>query len=462
MYLERFYDDDLAQASYVIGSEAAGEAIVVDPRRDVHVYVEAARAKKLRIVAVTETHVHADFLSGTRELAAVTDADLYLSAEGGPDWRYRFDHLPLHHGDVIEIGEIRLEALHTPGHTPEHLSFLVTDGARGEEPGYLISGDFLFVGDVGRPDLLDEAAGYVDTRFEGARRLRRSLIDLLDRVKDHVTIWPGHGAGSACGKSLAAVPSSTVGYERLTAWWAGLLDDEKAFVDELLAGQPDAPTYFGRMKRLNRDGPPLLGEREPIQRLAAGDVAGRVNRDLILFDTRPLAEQRTGTVPGALSVPGGGSFATYAAYAVDPDADPRPIVLIARDQPHAERLRERLSYVGLDHVAGYMTDLTGLQLRTVPLQPAAQARDRRDVTFLDVRSAEEYAAGAAPGALRIPAGQVLERIAEVPKVRPVIVYCQGGGRAAVAASLLRNRGFPAVIELTDSEGAWSKEAEPAA
>lgn len=455
MYLERFYDEDLAQASYIIGSEAAGEAIVVDPRRDVHVYQNASRAKRLRIVAVTETHVHADYLSGARELAAATGADLYLSGEGGPDWRYRFDHRPLHHGDVIEIGEVRLEALHTPGHTPEHLSFLVTDGARGEEPGYLLSGDFVFVGDLGRPDLLDEAAGLVDTRFEGARQTRRSLLALLDRVKDHVTIWPGHGAGSACGKSLAAVPSSTVGYERLTSWWAGPLNDEDAFVDELLSGQPDAPSYFGRMKRLNVQGPPVLGERQPLRRIEPSEIAGKVNRELILLDTRPLAEQRTGSVPGALSVPGGSSFATYAAYALDPEADSRPIVVIARDQQHAERLRERLSYVGVDDVLGYVSDLSGLDLRQVPMQPASEARTRSDVTFLDVRTADEHARGAAPGALRIHVGQVLERIAEVPKGRPLVVYCEGGGRAAVAASLLRNRGFAEVIELTGSKGAWA-------
>ncbi|HLV11882.1 MAG TPA: MBL fold metallo-hydrolase, partial [Trueperaceae bacterium] len=156
MYLERFYDDDLAQASYLVGSERTGEAIVVDPRRDVHVYLEAAAARKLRIVAVTETHVHADYLSGSRELAQAAGADLYLSAEGGADWRYRFDHLPLHDGDVIEVGDVTLTAMHTPGHTPEHLSFLVTDLARSEEPAFLLSGDFVFVGDVGRPDLLDE------------------------------------------------------------------------------------------------------------------------------------------------------------------------------------------------------------------------------------------------------------------------------------------------------------------
>ncbi len=461
MYLERFYDDDLAQASYIIGSESAGEAIVVDPRRDVHVYIQAATAKKLKIVAVTETHVHADYLSGSRELAAQAGADLYLSAEGGPDWRYRFDHRPLHHGDVIEVGEVRIEVMHTPGHTPEHISFLVTDGARGDEPGYLLSGDFVFVGDLGRPDLLDEAAGYRDTRFEGARQTQRSLVELLRSVKDHVTLYPGHGAGSACGKSLAAVPSSTVGYERLTSWWAGLLDDEQRFAAELLSGQPDAPTYFGRMKRLNRDGPPLLGGRAPLEKLTAADVSGRVNRDLILLDTRPLAEQRLGTVPGALSVPGGGSFATYAAYAIDPEVDTRPIVLLAHDQAHAERLRERLSYVGLDDVIGYVSDLGGLDLRPVPLQPAADARTRRDVAFLDVRTADEYGHGAAPGAQRIHVGQVLARIAEVPKGRPVVVYCQGGGRAAVAASVLRNRGFAEVIELTGSDGAFEAVAETA-
>ncbi len=455
MYLERFYDEDLAQASYLIGSERSGEAVVVDPRRDVHVYLAAAAAKRLRIVAVTDTHVHADYLSGARELAAAAGADLYLSAEGGPEWRYRFDHLPLHDGDVIEVGEVSLTALHTPGHTPEHLSFLVTDGAHGQ-PGYLLSGDFLFAGDVGRPDLLDEAAGYQDTKYEGARQLRRSLRRLVSEVGDHVAVWPGHGAGSACGKSLAGVPSTTVGYERLTAWWAGLLEDEEAFTRELLTGQPDAPSYFGRMKRVNRDGPPVLGQRAPLQRLEAADLAGRVNRDLVLIDTRPLAEQRRGVVPGSLSVPGGGSFATYAAYAIDPDTERRPLVLLARDQAHAERLRERLAYVGVDDVMGYVTDLEGLTTRPVPMVSPDEARGRAgELAFLDVRTAQEHATGAAPGAVRIHAGQVLKRIAEVPKGRELVVYCHGGGRAAVVASLLRSRGFGDVVELSDSEGAWA-------
>jgi len=454
MILERFYDEDLAQASYLIGSEKTGEAIVVDPRRDVHVYLEAAKAKKLTIVAVTDTHIHADYLSGARELASAAGADLYLSAEGGPEWTYRFDHLPLHDGDVIEVGDVTLTALHTPGHTPEHVSFLVAEGDPGR-PAYLLSGDFVFAGDVGRPDLLDEAAGYQGTKYEGARQLRQSLKRLLAEVPEHVAVWPGHGAGSACGKQLAGVPCSTLGYERLTAWWSGLLDDEEAFTRELLTGQPDAPSYFGRMKRVNRDGPPVLGQRPPLPRLASADLAGRVNRDLVLIDTRPLAEQRRGAVPGSLSVPGGGSFATYAAYAIDPDTEKRPLVLLARDQAHAERLRERLTYVGIDDVMGFVTELDGLPTRPVPLLTLAEAKARAgELAFLDVRTAQEHATGAAPGAVNIHAGQVLRRIAEVPKGRELVVYCHGGGRAAVVASLLRSRGFGDVVELSDSEGAW--------
>lgn len=455
MILERFYDEDLAQASYLIGSDKTHEAVVVDPRRDVHVYIKAATAKKLRIVAVTDTHVHADYLSGARELAAATGADLYLSAEGGPEWRYRFDHLPLHDGDVIEVGDVTLTALHTPGHTPEHLAFLVAEGEHGQ-PAMLLSGDFVFAGDVGRPDLLDEAAGYKDTKYEGARQLRQSLQRLLAEVKDHVAVWPGHGAGSACGKALAAVPSSTVGYERLTAWWSHFLDDEEAFTRELLTGQPDAPSYFGRMKRVNRDGPPVLGERPPLERLASSELAGRVNRDVVLVDTRPLAEQRRGSVPGALSVPGGGSFATYAAYVIDPESERRPLVLFARDQAHAERLRERLTYVGIDDVMGYVTELDALPTRPIPMLDPAEAKARAsELAFLDVRTADEYAAGAAPGAVRIHAGQVLGRLADVPKGRELMVYCHSGGRAAVIASLLRSRGFGDVVELSDSEGAWA-------
>ncbi|MEE2054160.1 MBL fold metallo-hydrolase, partial [Nocardiopsis tropica] len=261
MLLERVYDDDLAQASYLIGCQARGEALVVDPRRDIGEYLDLARRHGMRIVAVTETHIHADYLSGTRELAAATGATAYVSGEGGEDWQYGFDAERLMDGDTVTVGNITVRARHTPGHTPEHLSFLITDGAFSDQPGYLLSGDFVFAGDIGRPDLLDEAAGGEDTRFEGARHLFASLRDTFLTLPDHVQVLPGHGAGSACGKALGALPATTVGYERLNAWWGPYLrdDDEKGFVDELLDGQPDAHAYFARMKRQNREGPQILG-----------------------------------------------------------------------------------------------------------------------------------------------------------------------------------------------------------
>ena len=223
MLLEHIYDEDLAQASYVIGCQAQGVAIVVDPRRDVEVYLEIARKNGMTITAVTETHIHADYLSGTRELAARTGATMHVSDEGGPDWTYGSgfaDAVRMKDGHEIRIGNITVTAVHTPGHTPEHLSFLVTDGAHADAPGFMLTGDFVFVGDIGRPDLLDEAAGGVDTRFAGARDLFASLRDRFLTLPDYVQVLPAHGSGSACGKALGAVPTSTVGYERAFAWWS--------------------------------------------------------------------------------------------------------------------------------------------------------------------------------------------------------------------------------------------------
>lgn len=458
MHFEQFYDTDLAQGSYLVGCQVAGEAIVIDPRRDAHVYQEAARAGGLRIVAVADTHVHADYVSGARELAAAASARLYLSAEGGPEWRYRFEHEPLTHGSVIRVGNLTVQALHTPGHTPEHLSFLLTDHARSALPSHLLSGDFVFVGDVGRPDLLDAVAGGQDTRFEGARQLLASLRGSFVTLPDHVQVWPGHGAGSACGKALGAVANSTVGYERLTAWWADAVaggQPDAAFVAGLLEGQPEAPTYFGRMKRVNRDGPPLLGHRPPLRLFAGGELRGRVNRDLVLMDTRPMREQWSGSVPGALAVPGGASFATYAAWAFDPETDERPVVLVAEGEAHAAGLRDRLAYVGIDRVAGYLTSFAGLEVGPPRLVEPAGLSSLRGAEVIDVRAASEYAAGHVPGARHLPAGSLLARSHELPRNGTIVMYCQSGGRSAVVASALRNRGFADVIELAGSYAGYS-------
>lgn len=454
MHFEQFYDPDLAQGSYLVGCQAAGEAVVVDPRRDVDVYLAAAAAQGLVITAVTDTHVHADYVSGARELAAATGARLWLSDEGGEEWRYRFDHVGLGHGDVIEVGNVTLEALHTPGHTPEHLSFLVTDRARSTAPALLLSGDFVFVGDVGRPDLLDAVAGGKDTRFEGARRLFASLTEHLLALPDHVQVWPGHGAGSACGKSLGSVASSSVGYERLSAWWAPHLAaaDAPAFERELLDGQPEAPTYFGRMKRVNRDGPPILGRRGALARFTGAELRGRVNRDVVLIDTRPVVEQWAGSVPGALAVPGGASFATYAAWAIDPESDGRPLVLVATDAEHAALLRDRLARVGIDDVVGYLPSFEGLDL--VPPTLATPADVGATVETLDVRSGSEYRAGHLPGARHLAAGNALARAHELPRGGRLVVYCQSGGRSAVVASALRNRGFANIVELGGGYDGW--------
>ncbi len=463
MYFKQFYDTDLAQGSYLIGCQQKGVAAVVDPRRDIEVYLADAAANGLRITVVTETHIHADYLSGSRELAAATGADLYLSDEGGEDWRYPFPHEPLLHGSELDVGNVRLRAVHTPGHTPEHVMFLVSDLPRSAEPVMALTGDFVFVGDLGRPDLLDEAAGGVDTRFEGAKRLFDSLKRHFVTLPDHVQVWPGHGAGSACGKALGAVASSTVGYEKLTAWWASFVerDDEAGFVAELLDGQPDAPAYFGRMKRQNRDGPALLGERPPLQEFTADDLRGRINRDLVFIDTRATREQWAASVPGALAIPGGNSFATYASWVIDPEVEERPIVLLAGSEERARELRDRLSYVGIDNVQGYVTSLQGLDTAPLRLVTPPELEELDDKVILDVRAASEHAAGHVPGSRQLHGGRVLKNLASLPRGGSLVVHCQSGGRSLVIASALRNRGFSNVVELEGSYEAWRAHEEAA-
>lgn len=260
MLLRLFYDATLAQASYLLGCGRTGEALVVDPNRDVAQYLRAAAAEDLRITQVTETHIHADFVSGSRELAQRSGATLLLSAEGGQDWQYGFAREVgarlLRDGDAFDVGNVRVDVLHTPGHTPEHLSYVVTDAPASAAPVGMFSGDFLFVGDVGRPDLLERAAGIGGTMEAAARQLFRSLRRLA-AFPDHLQIWPAHGAGSACGKSLGGVPQSTLGYERLANWAFGV-SDEHEFAAQVLEGQPEPPRYFAEMKRVNREGPRVL------------------------------------------------------------------------------------------------------------------------------------------------------------------------------------------------------------
>lgn len=458
MLLERIYDEDLAQASYFIGCQSKGEAVVIDARRDLSDYFDLADRHGMRITAVAETHIHADYLSGTRELAAATGADAYVSGEGGEDWQYGFDAKRLNHGDVISLGNIRLEARHTPGHTPEHLVFLVTDGAFSNDPGYMISGDFVFAGDLGRPDLLDEAADGQDTRFEGAKQLYRSLRNEFVTLPDHVMVYPGHGAGSACGKALGALPSTTVGYERDNAWWSQYVsnDDEQGFIDELLDGQPDAHAYFGRMKRENKDGPYVLGPQGPLVEMTVDQVRSALEEGRAIFvDTRSHDMVKDGTPVGALNIPAGGKTASFGAWAYDPERETRPLILLAEDQDQAESLREHLMRVGVDRVKGYITSLEGLPKTQPATITPAELENFEPALLLDVRNKSEHAEGHVPGSEQLSAGRVLWHHDQLPPTGPIVTYCQSGVRNSVAASALRREGHD-VRELVGSYAGWAE------
>ena len=461
MLLERIYDEDLAQASYFIGCQAKGEAIVVDPRRDLDVYLGLAAKNGMRIVAVTETHIHADYLSGTRELAAKTGAQMYVSDEGGPDWTYSaaFDSaVRMKHGHQITLGNITVEAVHTPGHTPEHLSFLITDGAQSPEPGFMLTGDFVFVGDLGRPDLLDEAAGFVDTRFKGAKDLFASLRDRFLTLPDYVQVLPAHGSGSACGKALGAIAASTVGYERNFSWWGKYLknNDEQGFVDELLSGQPDAHAYFARMKLQNKVGPAVIGNVQELVEFTSADLQQALADDRAIFvDTRSNQQVHEGTVARSLNIPGVAKAASYGAWVVDPDLEQRPLVLLAESREHAEEFRDHLVRVGIDTTHGFITTLEGLDLVTPKLVQPEQLDGFDRVMLLDVRNKTEYADGHLPGAVQLSGGRVMWHLDQLPApgAGTIVTYCQSGVRNSVAASALRRAGYD-IAELDGSYAAW--------
>jgi len=461
MLLERIYDEDLAQASYFIGCQAHGEAIVIDPRRDLEEYLNLAEKHGMMIVGVTETHIHADYLSGTRELAAKTGAQMYISDEGGPDWTYgsEFDDaIRMKHGHEITLGNITVGAVHTPGHTPEHLSFLVTDGAQATAPGFMLTGDFVFVGDVGRPDLLDEAAGGVDTRFQGAKDIFASLRNQFLTLPDYVQVLPAHGSGSACGKALGAIPSSTVGYERAFAWWAPYLanDDEQGFVDELLSGQPDAHAYFARMKVQNKIGPAVMGEQPELIEYTAEALSPELDADRVIFvDTRDNTLVHEGTVDRSLNIPGLDKAASYGAWVYDPERENRPLVLLSTNRDEAERMRDHLVRVGIDTVRGFITTLDGFTLVQPKIVQPEDLETLDRVLLLDVRNKTEYAEGHIPGAEQISGGRVLWSLEQLPRTGTIVSYCRSGVRNSVAASALRREGFD-VVELEGSYLAWEE------
>ena len=448
MIVKRLFEPLIAQNSYLIGCGTAGEAIVIDPNRDVQRYIDAAAAENLRIAYVTETHIHADFVSGARELALRTGARLCLSDEGDQDWKYHYPHdRKIKHGDQLTIGKVKIGVLHTPGHTPEHLTFLITDGAVADQPIAAVTGDFLFVGDVGRPDLLEKAAKIAGTMESSAKTLWRSL-QKFQHYPDWMQIWPGHGAGSSCGKGISAVPHSTLGYERLFNW-AFKARTESEFVANVLAGQPDPPPYFAIMKQVNRDrgsvGSLESTVKSPVEAVDSS-VEAVVKDGRLIIDTRPAEVYARGHVPGTLNIPLGGSFITWAGWLVPYDRD----FYVVTDR--IDEVRRALALIGLERIAGYFSDAaaTGPE-RVAQVSPA----DLDGHVVIDVRHDNEWNEGHIPSAIHIPLGRLAERINEVPADRPVVVQCQGGGRSSIAASLLQKMGRKNVANLAGGFKAWS-------
>lgn len=467
MFIKRFFEPKLAQTSYMIGCPGAGECIVIDPNRDAEQYLKAAEGEGVRIAHITETHIHADYLSGSRELAARTGGTLYLSDEGDANWKYALAGEPgvtlLKDGDRITVGSVLIDVVHTPGHTPEHLTFLVTDSAAADEPIAAATGDFIFVGDVGRPDLLERAANIKGTMEVGARTLFASLQKFASKP-DWLQIWPGHGAGSACGKGISAIPHSTLGYERRFNW-AFQHTNESEFIKSVLAGQPAPPKYFAEMKRLNKEGPRILHGFPRPELLDLHALDRRLHEGALVVDARPASDFAMAHVPGTVNIPLNLSFTTWAGWIVPFTSD---FYLIVDDRaPRAVDTAVRdLAMIGLDRCAGYFDAVVvdqwsaaGRRPGTVPQITVGDLREslaRGAVTLVDVRNQDEWTAGHIAGARHIPLGYLADRMDEIPRTKPIVVHCAAGGRSSIGASILRSRGVEQVINLVGGIGEWQK------
>lgn len=459
MFFQHVYDKTLAQASYIIGCQAKGVAMVIDPKRDVDTYLEIAAQNNLKITKVAETHIHADFLSGSRELVALTGADLYLSDEGGPEWQYQFDHIGLKHGDIITLGNLTVEVLHTPGHTPESISFLLTDHPATSEPIMLFTGDFVFVGDVGRPDLLEKAAGMTGTQEKGAEQLFESIQRFKD-LPDYIQVWPGHGAGSACGKSLGAVPSSTVGYEKIRNW-ALQHNEADTFTKELLDGQPEAPKYFAMMKKLNKVDRPLLTTVPRHKELSKTEFLNVYNEGISVIDTRNKFEFAKGYLPNSLNIQGNNSFANWMGWIMDYD---QPFVLVA-DESAIEDLTRKLMRIGLDNIYGFISDINDLGIELVKadiidINQFEQEIAKDDVQIVDVRNDTEFKNGHVAGAIHAFVGTLGASLDKLDKNKETVIHCQAGDRSTIAYSLLKKHGFDQLKNYAGGMKEWTANNKP--
>lgn len=458
MFFQHVYDKSLAQASYFIGCQKHGVALVIDPKRDVDTYLKIAKHNNMHITHVAETHIHADFLSGSRELAALTGAKLYLSDEGGPDWLYQFDHVGLKDGDEFKVGNLKIEVIHTPGHTPESISFVLTDLPASDRPVMVFTGDFVFVGDIGRPDLLEKAAGIVGTQDIGAKQMFKSLKRFA-ALPDYVQLWPGHGAGSACGKALGAVPSSTVGYEKIRNWAFHYESDEKGFVNYLLEDQPEPPKYFAMMKKLNKIDRPLLTNVPKLNKLSVGQLREALEKGVKVIDTRSKSEFAKGFIPGSINIQGNMTFSTWMGWFVTYD---EPFILIA-EESKLDDLTRKLMRIGMDNIMGYVDGVQGWvdeggtlsKSKIVTMSEFKEILKSNHTQIVDLRGASEYKAGHIQGTENLFIGTLEKNLDKIKKDQQVIIHCQSGDRATIGYSILAKHGFTNVKNFAGGMNDWT-------
>lgn len=448
--VEHFFLGCLAHASYLVGSE--GVAAVIDPQRDIDIYLQAAEQKGLRIEHIIETHLHADFVSGHRELAERTGAKIYLGKGSGATFR----HVAVQDGDAIEFGKCRFEFLQTPGHTVESICIAASDLGDHSAPKALFTGDTLFVGDVGRPDLSGD-----HTPQELAAMLYDSLHQKLLKFADDTVVYPAHGAGSLCGRQMSAERSSTIGRERRNNY-ALQAKSRDEFIRALTEGLPPRPEYFGRDVELNRQGAVALDQIPPPKPVRAPEVLRLQSEGAIVLDTRPAMQFAVAHVPGSVHIALSGQYASWAARILGLD---KQIILVGEDADQLRESQMRLARVGIENVKAYLEDgitgwiASGYELDYIPqisVQELTelQQSERDGMRILDVREPGEVEAAAMNGSTRIPLGQLEARTSELQKDKLLVVHCKGGYRSSVATSILRRAGFRDIANLTGGFDAW--------
>jgi len=458
LIFESIKTDSIAQLSYVIGDDSAGTVAVIDPRPDCEIYLELARRYGVCISHIFETHIHADFMSGARELEArAGSARVFVSEAGGA--KYGFSHEVTKDGDTYTFGETQLTARHTPGHTPEHTSFLVGNTSAPEDAWGVFSGDSLFVGSAGRPDLVHDTRG---EKLPSA--LFETLNDFYKKLDDGVLLLPGHGAGSACGANISARPLSTIGYERKHNPFLQY-EDFDSFQQFIDAGAPPEPSHYARLKKVNAEGPPLLHEMPPCTAMTALEFEKATRKNhAFLLDVRPVLEFGGGHIPGAINIANRPDLSTWAGWLLDPD---RPLLLVVREDSDLDLVRRRLVRVGVTRIAGYLAGgmtswiSAGLPVSALPQLSVHELHEDQDrFQVLDVRSDAEYADGHLANARHIYLPDVSDQLGKLDSDRSVATFCGSGYRANIAASILKQAGFEAVYNVIGSMKAWSASEYP--